>query len=405
MASPFKTFGTLAAIAMLASPFAAAQDWTFEEDATFLAEHTEVVVLRSADGAARVAVAPAYQGRVMTSTGSGGTGASHGWINYDHIRAGVLTPHINHYGGEERFWLGPDGGQFTCFYPRGAEFTPDNWQVPAAIDSEPYSVVEKSAERVAIRHRSSAINYSLTTFEFQIDREIAILSTEAGEESLGVAFDGASAVGYRSTNRLTNTGANAWTRQGGQPSIWLLGMYPGGPEATVVVPYREGDEKALGPIVNDRYLGDVPDDRLKVIYRAIYFRGDARQVTKIGVSAARSRGVCGAWDAERGTLTITKYEPPSDPDAAYVNSMLELQDEPYVGDAIHSYNDGPPADDPDRPATFYELETSSPAQALGPGDTGQHAQETYHFQGPREAIDRITRGVLGVSLEEIEAAF
>lgn len=42
---------------------------TFGEDVAFLKSHTDLVVLSDAKGAAKVAIAPAWQGRVMTSTG------------------------------------------------------------------------------------------------------------------------------------------------------------------------------------------------------------------------------------------------------------------------------------------------------------------------------------------------
>ena len=51
--------------ASLMSPMAAA---TFEQDVAFLRKHLEVIVLSEPTGQAQVAVVPAYQGRVMTST-------------------------------------------------------------------------------------------------------------------------------------------------------------------------------------------------------------------------------------------------------------------------------------------------------------------------------------------------
>lgn len=382
-----------------AEPQRSADD-TFGDDVAFLAEHTELVILRSEDGERQLAIAPEYQGRVMTSTAERDGGRGFGWINYERIRSGEYTPHINHFGGEERFWLGPDGGQFTFFYAKGVDFTPENWQVPPAIDIEPYSVVDRAANRVAMRHRSRVTNYSDETLGFQIDREITLVERVDAEASLGVPFEGLRFVGYRSRNRLTNTGPAAWTEATGMPSIWLLGMYPAGPEATVVVPYREGDADALGPIVNDRYLGKVPADRLKVADGAIFFSGDGRLVSKIGVSPTRSLGVCGSYDARSAALTIVKYDPPDKPTTRYVNSMLEIQEEPFAGDAIHSYNNGPA----EPPMPFYELETSSPALALKPGETGEHRQETYHFRGSTEALDRVAEKVLGVTLAEIDAA-
>ena len=47
-------------------------------------------------------------------------------------------------------------------------------------------------------------------------------------------------VGYRSTNRLTNTGTNDWQKDTGLLSIWILGMYKPGPRTTVVVPFHSG---------------------------------------------------------------------------------------------------------------------------------------------------------------------
>ena len=88
--------------------------FNFGEDVAFLKKHTEVVVLRQGDAA--VAVAPAYQGRVMTSSATGDTGTSYGWLNYKLIQQGVLKGEaaagkleskIHVFGGEERFWLGP----------------------------------------------------------------------------------------------------------------------------------------------------------------------------------------------------------------------------------------------------------------------------------------------------------
>ena len=65
----------------------------FGEDVAFLKKHTEVVVLRQGDAA--VAVAPAYQGRVMTSSANGDSGTSYGWLNYKLIQQGVLLSLIH----------------------------------------------------------------------------------------------------------------------------------------------------------------------------------------------------------------------------------------------------------------------------------------------------------------------
>lgn len=63
---------------------------TFGDDVVFLKKYTDLVVLSDPAGAAQVALAPAWQGRVMTSTAGGADGASFGWINRELIAAGKL---------------------------------------------------------------------------------------------------------------------------------------------------------------------------------------------------------------------------------------------------------------------------------------------------------------------------
>jgi hypothetical protein len=86
---------------------------------------------------------------------------------------------------------------------------------------------------------------------------------------------------------------------------------------------------------------------------------------------------------------------------AYVNSMWEEQKDPYGGDVVNSYNDGPPAPGKKPLGPFYELETSSPGAELLPGKTLTHVHRTMHVQGPAESIDPVARKQLGVGIEEI----
>src|SRR5690554_3928253 len=81
---------------------------TFQEDVAFLKKHADAVVLTDGSGPA-IVVVPAYQGRVMTSAFDQNEPGI-GWINYDLIASGKKRPQINPYGGEERLWLGPEGG-------------------------------------------------------------------------------------------------------------------------------------------------------------------------------------------------------------------------------------------------------------------------------------------------------
>ena len=101
------TLVILAIAAACAKPAKAPEGILFKDDLAFLKAHTKVVVLSGADGQAQVAVNPDLQGRVMTSTAAGPDGLSFGWINRELIASGVNNPHMNAFGGEDRFWLGP----------------------------------------------------------------------------------------------------------------------------------------------------------------------------------------------------------------------------------------------------------------------------------------------------------
>lgn len=106
---------------------------TYAYDRAFFAERgIETLELTSEDGASRVLVIPAYQGRVMTSSAAGDTGDSYGWINYKFIEKGELNPQFNPVGGEERFWIGPEGGPNSFYFKKGDEQVYANWKVPAS---------------------------------------------------------------------------------------------------------------------------------------------------------------------------------------------------------------------------------------------------------------------------------
>ena len=103
-------------------------------DAQILKDHgIEYTELVSADGNSKVMVIPAWQGRVMTTSASGDEGDSYGWINYRFINEGKVSSQFNPVGGEERFWLGPEGGPFSLYFKEGQEQVYDNWIVPPEL--------------------------------------------------------------------------------------------------------------------------------------------------------------------------------------------------------------------------------------------------------------------------------
>ncbi len=377
---------------------------TFGDDAAFLKQHTETILLTDKDGQAKVAVVPAWQGRVMTSTADGDGGLSFGWINRELIGSGKLQKHINPFGGEDRFWLGPEGGQFSIYFAKGAKFVFDDWQTPAPIDTLAYTVLDKSDSSVRFGAEFPLENYSGTAFDVKVDRTVRLLATADAWTKLGVAAaDGVKMVAYESDNKITNGGKDAWTKETGLLSIWILGMFNPAPNTTIVVPFKGGDEADLGVKVTSDYFGAIPPERLVVKDDILFFSGDGKFRSKIGINPKRSKAVLGSYDADAKVLTIVKFTQPEGV-TDYVNSLWKLQDNPFSGDAANSYNDGAPSPGAKPLGPFYEIESSSPAAALAPGASQSHVHTTLHLSGPEAALDAVAKSVLGASLEQIKTA-
>ncbi|MGD8499814.1 MAG: hypothetical protein PVJ86_04160, partial [Phycisphaerales bacterium] len=196
---------------------------TFGDDFRFLKEHTDVVLLSDASGNSQVAVVPQMQGRVMTSTAAGTDGLSFGWINRELIASGEIAEHINVFGGEDRFWIGPEGGQFSIFFKEGVPFDLEHWFTPAPIDTEPFELVTKAQNRVVLKKDMRLENYSRAVFNLRVDREVRVLGKYEAGNRLGVSpGKTVKMVAFESTNNITNTGEKAWEKESGLLSIWIL---------------------------------------------------------------------------------------------------------------------------------------------------------------------------------------
>ena len=274
---------------------------TFQEEVNFLSKHVWTLVLKSADGMAQVAVTPSYQGRVMTSTATGPDGLSFGWVNRELIDSGKIEAHINVFGGEDRFWIGPEGGQFSIFFAKDAPFDLEHWQTPACIDTEPFLLVSKSETEASFTHTATLTNFSGIVFKLKIDRTIRL----GDREPLVDTADGRiKMVDYVSENTITNVGESPWTKDSGLLSILILGMFNPSPETTIVIPFRSGSEEELGPKVNDAYFGKVPADKLVVKDEVLFFSGDGTCRSKIGIGPKRVKEFLGSYDAAHNVLTI-----------------------------------------------------------------------------------------------------
>lgn len=373
---------------------------SFGADLSFLKRYQQdLVVLGSDSNGARVLISPAYQGRVMTSSATGDQGMSFGWINRDLIRSGHPAPHMNAVGGEERLWLGPEGGQYSLYFKKGSSFVFDNWYVPKEIDTEPFDLVAASDTAAAFRKEIHIDNYSGTHFDLRVDRKIRLLDRSSIDKLLDLSpGTPVKTVAFESDNSITNIGSNTWNKKSGLLSIWILSMMNASPSTTVAVPYKKGDTTRMGKIVTDDYFGKVPADRLHVEDGWLLLKADANHRSKIGVSPSRALPIAASYDAVRNVLTIAQFSL-HEGEIDYVNSLWKIQDHPYSGDAVNAYNDGPV--DGKQMGRFYELESSSPAAALAPGASMNHVHRTIHISGNKAELEKIARKLFGIGLDKL----
>ena len=184
---------------------------SFGEVVSFVDQHSKLLVLSDDSTGASIAVWPAMQGRVLTSSAEGPGGQSFGWVNRELIGSGKVEQHFNAVGGEDRIWVGPEGGQFSVFFAPGAPFDLDHWYTPAPLDTEPFNIVSQSRTSVTLRRDFSLTNYSGTKFKVRIDREVRLLSgSEVWRDLRLPVVSAVKVVGYQSENTLTNLGETSW---------------------------------------------------------------------------------------------------------------------------------------------------------------------------------------------------
>ncbi len=366
-------------------------------DAAFIKHHTSKT-LELTNGNAKVLLSADYEGRVMTSSANGDSGVSFGWLNYNLISSGKKVEHFNAFGGEERFWLGPEGGQYSLYFKKGDSFNVAHWQVPALVDTEPYDVASADSTQATFSKDASITNYSGKNFTLNITRKVQLLDKSSLEQKLKTNIPaGVQYVAFETDNQLKNTGVTAWTKDSGLLSIWLLGQFTPTEETKVIIPFS--GQKDARNFITDNYFGKIPAERLLVKDSVLYFRCDGKSRGKLGLSPVVAKPIAGSYDFKKNVLTI--LIPQVDKTGDYVNSKWEIQKQPYKGDVINSYNDGPMADGTQL-GPFYEIESSSSAKALKPGEVQEYKQTTCHFQGDYAALSALAKQLLGVDLDEVK---
>ena len=375
----------------------------FGEVVSFVKRQSELLVLSDDHTGASIAVWPAMQGRVLTNSVEGPEGLSYGWINRQLIASGKCLKHVNAVGGEDRIWIGPEGGQFSIFFAPGVPFDLEHWYTPSPIDIEPFDIVARNNASVSFRRAFRLTNYSGTGFDVQIERVVRLLSSEQIQADLGINVEsGLKAVGFESENELTNLAEMGWNEDSGLLSIWILGQFQATPQSTIILPYRAGANAALGVPITTDYFGPIPGDRIAIGKHAALFKADSNHRGKLGLRPQRATGTLGSYDGLNRVLTIVRHSQGNGFEK-YVNSAWKIQEDPYQGDVINCYNDGPPSPGEAKLGSFYELESSSPARELNSNESVNHTHRTFHLQGTELQLDAICKKWLHTHLEDVRS--
>lgn len=275
------------------------------------------------------------------------------------------------------------------------------------MDRDPFQQTEVSDRHVAFEQKLCLQNYVGEDFHMRVNRVVRVLTDHESESHLGLPLPaGVASVGHESRNRVTNVSSRDWQSDTGLPAVWILSMNKPSPAAVVMVPFRPGPEASLGKIVNADYFGPLEATRLRTCQESnlIYFRGDGQYRSKLGVSFPRAVDFLGAWDGEHGCLTLVQFNLPKEPAAGYTNNLWREVEDPFSGDVINSYNDGP-NETGGRMGPFYELETLSPGLPLAAGQSGEHVHRTFHLEGNRSGLNQVMMHVFGVEIGKVESVF
>jgi len=379
------------------------QKGSFGYDLNFLKQHDDsVVVLNNDSDRAQVIVSPKYQAKVFTSTADGNSGQSFGWVNYKAF-SGAPDVHMNAYGGENRFWLGPEGGKFSLFFKPDSEMVFANWKTPAPFDTEPWKVVSKNDQSVTMQKNIQLLNYKGTQLDISVERLVKILSDAEVAKILGYAVDtSVKAVAYQTDNKITNVGKTAWTEDTGMPCIWMLDMFNPSPATVIVVPYKNISGMPFNKIVTSDYFGQISPDRLKHTDDMLFLKADGKSRGKLGVVPGYAKPMAVSYDPQHKALTIIMFD--LDSSAKYLNQEWNTTKPTFAGDAVNAYNDGPLADGTQM-GPFYEMESVSPAAFLKPGESLSHKHAVFHFTGDEKGLSAIAQKLFGISLADVQNEF
>ncbi|MBI3818302.1 MAG: hypothetical protein HY286_06385 [Planctomycetes bacterium] len=314
-------------------------------------------------------VAPGLQGRVLASWIDGELVS---YININDLEDPEQDRPFNNYGGEDRFWIGPEVGEFGFFKDPGppAEHAKQPWRVPRDLNKGAFVIKESTPSSLALARSIKLMNRRGAWFQMSVAREIRALDAAGAARLLG--FEPDANIQYsamQTINTVTNAGVAPWSIESGIPFIWNLGQFQVGDDVEIIAPHQGGE---LGVVYNAFYFGTIPDDRIKMDASKVTMRADGKFKSKIGMPPERTTGRAFALDRSRGLLYCIIFD--VEPSAKYVNNLWSASaHSPFRGDAFQSYN----SDD----CTFFELESASPALELAPGQSHTHRHATIIMKG------------------------
>ena len=349
----------------------------------------------------QVLVCPNLAGRVMGTTYQGDEGQIGGFVNVEALKNG-MNETWNNWGGEERHWLCPEGGQFGLMFG-GKQNCFDNYAVPDGMNNAEYELIDQTLSRSSLTMKASLtlINAMDTKFDLECVRRITALDgcpylTEVDPE---VDF-----VGFESESTATNIGSKAWIRQTGCLAHWHLGQFSAGPRVIVIIPFRQGD-LADPPVCEDYFRdfcigGQMAPERLWIKDSFVLSKADGKYQTKIGQQRSRAMGLLASYNLDSNEMILIDYD--YYPNLEYAASYWYEQTDPFNGDCASFFCEGPEArGEPD--GRFYELESMSPAMLLSPGQSFTFRTRTIHIKGPGKLMAALCRRQLGPDLAILEA--
>ncbi|NQU50380.1 MAG: hypothetical protein HQ519_17160 [Planctomycetes bacterium] len=366
---------------------------SFLEDAGFLAKHADGQLLLSGTGG--FVYSPKLQGRVMISA-LDLSEPTLGFINHEEILNPTVAAAFANYGGEERFWIGPEGSQFSFYFKPGDEMNRDIWRVPEDLNVGAFHATT-SAQKMERRLKLS--NMAGSEFELKVQRNIEVPTQLEIEKLVGPISAQTLWTSFRSVNTVWNDGSSAWQKKTGLPCIWTLGMFAPGANSLAILPFRtDSSDPDQGPAVRTEYFGELDSSRFRIEEGFALLRTDSKYVCKVGIMRNRAKNIMAAYNPDTRVLTLVQFTPVV-ADAPYVSERWVTDVDPYYGDVINSYNHG-------GPEQFFELESSSPALELAPGESYTHTSTTCHFRfADKEQLAQAVKTALDLDWAEVERAW